>query len=328
MKRLDYYQFILKMRGRAAKRERDMPKGRRRLLLAGASALAILVGAADANAASFTIPGQFDYIVPVSGLYAIDALGARGGLNIFENAGLGAEVMGDVFLSAGEDLSVLVGGEGFAAEGGGGSFIFGPLGLLAAAGGGGGPSASGEGPAGDPGLAGPNGGAGGGPGGAGGTGGSGGAGGTNSFLGKYGNGGGGAGVNSSGGDGLGAGSGAGGSLAVGTGFYGGGGGGGFYGGGGGGGYSGGGGGGGGYSAGGGFSGVGGGGGSFLASGISNPALIAGGYCTKYCDGPGAALVRIDLTRGVPEPTTWAMTVMGFAGLGWLAHMRRRKLTRA
>jgi hypothetical protein len=31
---------------------------------------------------------------------------------------------------------------------------------------------------------------------------------------------------------------------------------------------------------------------------------------------------------VPEPSTWAMTIMGFAGLGWLAHMRRRKLTPA
>jgi hypothetical protein len=57
-------------------------------------------------------------------------------------------------------------------------------------------------------------------------------------------------------------------------------------------------------------------------------LIAGGYCTKYCDGPGAAFVRIDLTRGVPETSTWAMTLTGFAGLGWLARLRRRKLTPA
>jgi hypothetical protein len=32
--------------------------------------------------------------------------------------------------------------------------------------------------------------------------------------------------------------------------------------------------------------------------------------------------------GVPEPSSWAMTVMGFAWLGWLAHHRRRKLTPA
>jgi hypothetical protein len=30
---------------------------------------------------------------------------------------------------------------------------------------------------------------------------------------------------------------------------------------------------------------------------------------------------------VPEPSTWAMTLAGFAGLGWLAHMRRRKFGR-
>jgi hypothetical protein len=32
--------------------------------------------------------------------------------------------------------------------------------------------------------------------------------------------------------------------------------------------------------------------------------------------------------GVPEPSTWAMMVLGFAGLGLLAHMRRRKTSPA
>jgi PEP-CTERM motif len=31
-------------------------------------------------------------------------------------------------------------------------------------------------------------------------------------------------------------------------------------------------------------------------------------------------------RSVPEPSTWAMMLLGFAGLGWLARLRRRKLT--
>jgi hypothetical protein len=31
---------------------------------------------------------------------------------------------------------------------------------------------------------------------------------------------------------------------------------------------------------------------------------------------------------VPEPSTWAMMLMGFAGLGWLAHARRRKTSAA
>jgi hypothetical protein len=30
----------------------------------------------------------------------------------------------------------------------------------------------------------------------------------------------------------------------------------------------------------------------------------------------------------PEPPTWALTLAGFTGLGWLAHLRRRKLTPA
>jgi outer membrane lipase/esterase len=30
----------------------------------------------------------------------------------------------------------------------------------------------------------------------------------------------------------------------------------------------------------------------------------------------------DLLEGVPEPSTWAMMIMGFLGLGWLAHRRR------
>ena len=32
------------------------------------------------------------------------------------------------------------------------------------------------------------------------------------------------------------------------------------------------------------------------------------------------------TPAVPEPSTWAMMLIGFAGLGWLARLRRRKLT--
>jgi PEP-CTERM motif-containing protein len=31
---------------------------------------------------------------------------------------------------------------------------------------------------------------------------------------------------------------------------------------------------------------------------------------------------------VPEPSTWAMMLMGFGGLGWLAQARRRKTSPA
>ena len=96
---------------------------------------------------------------------------------------------------------------------------------------------------------------------------------------------------------------------------GGGGGGGYYGGGGGGGYSGGGG--------GGFAsapngtplGYGGGGGGSIAIGVQESELFAG-------VNSGNGFINIAI---VPEPSTWAMMLAGFAGLGWLARQRRRKL---
>jgi hypothetical protein len=35
-----------------------------------------------------------------------------------------------------------------------------------------------------------------------------------------------------------------------------------------------------------------------------------------------------IPAAVPEASTWAMALTGFAGLGFLAHMRKRKLTAA
>jgi hypothetical protein len=39
---------------------------------------------------------------------------------------------------------------------------------------------------------------------------------------------------------------------------------------------------------------------------------------------GNGSINIELLKAVPEPSTWAMMLAGFAGLGWLAHTRRRK----
>jgi hypothetical protein len=39
---------------------------------------------------------------------------------------------------------------------------------------------------------------------------------------------------------------------------------------------------------------------------------------------GYGSIDIDLLKAVPEPSTWATTLMGFAGLGWLAARRKRK----
>jgi hypothetical protein len=69
------------------------------------------------------------------------------------------------------------------------------------------------------------------------------------------------------------------------------------------------------------SGGGGGGGSYLASLFTDPVLTAG---VNRGDGS----ISVDLLKAVPEPSTWAMTLAGFAGLGWLAHARRRKTSPA
>ena len=153
--------------------------------------------------------------------------------------GLGAEVSGDVFLTAGEDLTLFVGGQG--GSGGG-------------AGGGGGGGGAGFNIGGGPGLAGKDGGTGGASGG--GVGGMGGTGG------RAADGGGGSG----------------------------------------------------YS--------GGGGGSYLASLFTDTVLTTGGASR------GDGSISIDLLKAVPEPSTWAMMLAGFAGLGWLAHTRRRKTSPA
>ena len=299
-----------------------MIKSTRVFLLAGASALAILASAAEANAETFTMPAMFSFTAAVSGEYAVELLGASGGNStIFAPAdgGLGAEVSGDVFLTAGEDLTLFVGGQGgsatFGGGGGGGSFVFHGADVLAVAGGGGGGAAFGN-SSGGPGLAGTSGGTGKGipgviNGGVGGTGGGGGSGG------QYG--GGGAGVNAGfagyGGDGVDAGTlggfggkfpngGAGGRIGGGGGDAGGGGSG--------------------FSGGGGGSGAfgGGGGGSYLKSLFTDQVLTAG-----VNRGEGSISIT-SLTPAVPEPSTWAMMLMGFAGLGWLAHARRRKTSPA
>jgi hypothetical protein len=305
-----------------------MIKSTKAFLLAGASALAILTSAVEANAETFTMPGVFSFTASVSGEYAVEVLGASGGnsTDFGSKGGLGAEVSGDIFLTAGEDLTLFVGGQGGSATlagGGGGSFVFHGTDVLAVAGGGGGAGRLQGGPGG---LAGTGGASGSGEfAGFGGTAGTGGGGGLSG-------GGGGAGVNAApagdGGNGSGSGAGFGGKFPNGgaggvdggSGGYGGGGGGGFSGsslggGGGGSGFSGGGGGGGGSAGGGGG---GGGGGSYLASLFKDPVLTAGAN-----RGDGSISIA-----AVPEPSTWAMMLAGFAGLGWLAHMRRRKTSPA
>jgi PEP-CTERM motif len=67
---------------------------------------------------------------------------------------------------------------------------------------------------------------------------------------------------------------------------------------------------------------GGGGGSYLASLFKNPVLTAG-----VNSGDGSISIT-SLAPAVPEPSTWAMMLAGFAGLGWLARTRGRKTSSA
>jgi hypothetical protein len=159
-----------------------MGVGMRHGLLAGASALAMLLGAAGAaQATTFKYENVVQtYTVPTTGLYDLTVEGAQGGSASHNRSigGLGAEVSGEVSLSAGEVLQIVVGGVGTGgfdgAGGGGGSFVYlsDKTHPIAVAGGGGG---AGESHNGDAGSTNANGGQGGGSdGGAGGLNGSGG----------------------------------------------------------------------------------------------------------------------------------------------------------
>jgi hypothetical protein len=304
----------------------------RTLLLVAVSSLALAVSAEPAAAvlASFSFTGGFQtFTAPTTAMYNILAFGAQGADGPGAG-GLGAEVGGEFRLFAGDTLRIAVGGMGVAGVGagvspisfggGGGTFVVAsfPDGALVIAGGGGGGSSSGS--TGGAGLIGTTGGNGGGMlGGAGGSfslGGTGGVlgGGGGGGFGQFGFGGGGAGAFADGGSGYDGGLGGGRGINGGDGGFGGGGGGNAAGGGGGG-YSGG---------GGGFDGFGGGGGgSFLAHEAIDPLLLAG-------VNSGNGFVTIDFispippVSSVPEPSTWAMMLLGFAGVGFMAYRRKSK----
>lgn len=283
----------------------------RKLLLAGASALALVLGSGDASAVVFGTPGSDEYIIPLTGYYDFTVAGADGGSASGYPGGAGALVGGELFLRVGTALDILVGGAGgstnvdFGGGGGGGSFVFdGSTSLLFAAGGGGGRSfaggglSSGIGNGGHP--AGPA---------------------------SYGGGAGG-GISKFPVEGLPAESGYYGGAGAsrcsepgvcfpsgGAGGFGFGGGGGYNGGGGGGGAPGGGSGSGAYA----YSS---GGYSFVTEMTRDPFGITGGNLSGYA---GDGYVSIDFVgSAVPEPSTWAMMLIGFVGLGYASFRRSSK----
>jgi len=120
------------------------------MLLAGVSALAILVAAGAAHSASWDLPGTYTFTATTSGTYAVEVIGATGGSRLsgaVTHGGAGAEVTGDLMLTAGASVEVFVAGAGesstFAGGGGGLSAIAsgsGAAAFLVVAGGGGGAS--------------------------------------------------------------------------------------------------------------------------------------------------------------------------------------------
>src|SRR5438045_3388578 len=105
------------------------------ILLSAAAALALAHSAVAAT--TFNYSGAIDsWTVPTTGFYQILAWGAQGSnwpdsANLFPvgTGGRGAEVGGDVFLTAGATLFIVVGGVGrgggdTGGGGGGGSWVF------------------------------------------------------------------------------------------------------------------------------------------------------------------------------------------------------------
>jgi hypothetical protein len=69
--------------------------------------------------------------------------------------------------------------------------------------------------------------------------------------------------------------------------------------------------------------------TFAGETVASLGLTTGTYVYTWNSAPGIDdSLTIKIGPAVPEASTWAMMLTGFAGLGWLARLRRRKLTRA
>jgi hypothetical protein len=115
------------------------------MLSASLLALCAACSSAKAGVTDFTYTGGFQsFTAPSTGLYDILAYGAQGGSSSRSAGGNGAEIGGNLMLTANEVLQIAVGGMGannHGAGGGGGSFVVGPNSTpLVIAGGGGGAS--------------------------------------------------------------------------------------------------------------------------------------------------------------------------------------------
>ena len=50
-----------------------------------------------------------------------------------------------------------------------------------------------------------------------------------------------------------------------------------------------------------------------------------GYGNVLSDFPTSESVAVSLTSGVPESSTWAMMILGFASVGFAAYRRKNKM---
>jgi hypothetical protein len=56
------------------------------------------------------------------------------------------------------------------------------------------------------------------------------------------------------------------------------------------------------------------------SGLIDPTFTTSASGGQFVFSPGV----FDVTTAVPEPSTWAMMILGFAGVGFMAYRRKSK----
>jgi PEP-CTERM motif len=59
-------------------------------------------------------------------------------------------------------------------------------------------------------------------------------------------------------------------------------------------------------------------GAFFTGNTSDPTFVPGSYGST-----GDSLTIVDISAAVPEPSTWAMMILGFFGIGFMAYRRKQ-----
>ena len=91
-----------------------------RLAVAASIAAVALSGASAARANPIfdsSAPGFYNITVPITGVYDTIVAGAAGGSTFYSPGGQGAEISGDVYLTAGQTLTIGIGAQGLGGYG-------------------------------------------------------------------------------------------------------------------------------------------------------------------------------------------------------------------